>query len=77
MVEIFSGTYLDTINIKNLLENENISVFTANEYMSSIQPWTVSAGGQNSSILKVQQADYDRAEEIINKYISGEFSLEL
>jgi hypothetical protein len=77
MIEIFRGSYIDTINIKNLLENGNISVFTANEYMSSIQPWAVSAGGQNSAILKVQEKDYNKASEIIDNYINGEFSLEL
>jgi hypothetical protein len=76
MIEIFSGTFTEVINVKNLLENEKIAVFTANEYMSNIQPWTVSSGGLNTVILKVNSEDFDSAKKIIENYKNGNFNLE-
>ena len=40
------------MSIKNLLENNNISVFIDNEYMSTIRPWSVSPGGSAPDVLK-------------------------
>ncbi|WP_316633253.1 DUF2007 domain-containing protein [uncultured Flavobacterium sp.] len=77
MIEIFSGSYIDAMNIKNLLENNDIPVFTANEYMSSIQPWSVSAGGNASAILKVQEKDLEDGKKIIDDYNKGEYNLDV
>jgi hypothetical protein len=73
---IFSGSYIEAMNIKNLFENNAISVFTANEYMFSIQPWSVSAGGSASAILKVHEKELDNAKKIIDDYNKGEYNLE-
>ncbi|MCD0470272.1 DUF2007 domain-containing protein [Flavobacterium sp. JAS] len=77
MIEIFRGSYIEAMNIKNLLENNDIPVFTANEYMSSIQPWSVSAGGNGSAILKVQEKDLENGKKIIDEYNKGEYVLDL
>lgn len=77
MIEIFRGSYIEAMNIKNLLENNNIPVFTANEYMSNIQPWSVSAGGNGSAILKIQEKDLEEGKKIIENYNNGEYNLEV
>nr|WP_315200350.1 hypothetical protein [uncultured Flavobacterium sp.] len=45
MIEVFIGSYFEVINIKNLLENEGVFAFIQNEYLSVLEPWTVTAGG--------------------------------
>ncbi|MET3027448.1 DUF2007 domain-containing protein [Flavobacterium sp. UW10123] len=75
MVEIFRGSYIESMNIKNLLENNGISVFIANEYMSNIQPWSVSAGGNSPAVLKVQEKDIADSKKIIDSYNRGEYNL--
>lgn len=75
MIEIFRGSYIETMNIKNLLENNGISVFIANEYMANIQPWSVSAGGNDPAILKVLEKDMADSKIIIDSYNKGEYNL--
>ncbi len=75
MIEIFRGSYIEVISIKNLLENNNIDAFIANENMSNIQPWSVSAGGNAPAILKVAETEYNDAKKIITNYNNGEFDL--
>ena len=77
MIEILSGSYIEIMSIKNLLESHNISVFIDNEYMSTIQPWSVTAGGNAPAILKVQEKDYDNASKILDGYNKGEYRLDL
>jgi hypothetical protein len=77
MIEIFRGSYIEAMNIKNLLESNDIPVFTANEYMSTIQPWSVSAGGNDSAILKVQEKDLEHGKKIIDDYNKGEYNLDV
>lgn len=38
MTTIFSGTYIEALNIKNLIESNKIEVFFLNETMSIIEP---------------------------------------
>ncbi|UWY28885.1 DUF2007 domain-containing protein [Flavobacterium sp. TR2] len=73
MIEIFKGSYMEAMNIKNLLENNGISVFTANEYMSNIQPWSVSAGGNGAAILKVLEENLAKSKKIIDACNEGEY----
>ncbi|MHC0446851.1 putative signal transducing protein [Flavobacterium sp. 3-218] len=75
MIEIFRGSYIETMNIKNLLENNGISAFITNEYMSNIQPWSVSAGGNSPAILKVLEKDMANSKKIIESYNNGEYNL--
>jgi Putative prokaryotic signal transducing protein len=75
MVEVYRGSYLEAMNIKNLLENNNIIVFTANEQMSSLEPWTVSSGGYGSAILRVNQEEYDTAKKVVDDFNNGEYAL--
>lgn len=76
MTDLFRGTYFEVMNIRNLLENENIEVFTENEYMSNIQPWTITGGGFNPMILKVNNEDFETAKKIIADFENGFLSIE-
>ena len=75
MINIFSGTYSETMNIRNLLENINIEVYTQNENMGTIQPWTITSGGFNPVILKVKNEDFDKAKKIIEDYENGNLNI--
>ncbi|PKB17182.1 putative signal transducing protein [Flavobacterium sp. 5] len=71
MVEVFSGSYFEAMNVRNLLEVNEISVFTQNEFMSNIEPWVVASGGLNAVKLQVDQLDLDAARVIIEDYLKG------
>ncbi|REG91130.1 putative signal transducing protein [Flavobacterium aquicola] len=77
MINIFSGSYIEVMNIKNLLESINIEVFTQNENMANIEPWAVSSGGFNPVILKVNDEDFDKAKKIIEDYENGNLNIEV
>lgn len=64
------------MNVRNLLEEQEISVFIQNEYMSSIEPWVVTSGGLNPVKLQVDESDFEQAKKIIEDYISGNNNLE-
>lgn len=76
MIEIFRGSYLEAMVIRNLLENNAISVFVQNEYMSSINPWTVTAGGYDSLSLQINEVDLVVAKLILEKYDNGDYNLD-
>jgi hypothetical protein len=76
MVEVFSGSYFEAMNVRNLLEGKEISVFTQNEYMSNIEPWVVASGGLNPVKLQVDELDFDESKTIIEDYLNGNNSLE-
>jgi len=76
MVEVFSGSYFEAMNVRNLLEGNEISVFTQNEYMSNIEPWVVTAGGLNPVKLQVDELDLEASEIIVQDYLNGNNNLE-
>jgi predicted naringenin-chalcone synthase len=76
MTNIFSGELIEAMNIRNLLENVNIEVFTVNEYMSSIEPWVVSPGGFKPVLLKVNDEDFEKAKKVVEEYGSGKLEIE-
>lgn len=76
MIAVFSGSYFEAMNVRNLLEEKEISVFTQNEYMSNIEPWVVASGGLNPVKLQVDESDFDEAKIIIEDYLSGINTLE-
>ena len=75
MTNIFSGEIIEAMNIRNLLENENIEVFTLNENMSSIEPWVVSPGGFKPLILHVNDDDFEKAKKVVEDYGSGKLEV--
>ena len=76
MVEVFSGSYFEAMNVRNLLEGKEISVFTQNEYMSNIEPWVVASGGLNPVKLQVDELDLDASRIIVEDYLKGNNNLE-
>ncbi|GEL10893.1 Putative signal transducing protein [Flavobacterium glycines] len=76
MVVVFSGSYFEAMNVKNLLEGREISVFSQNEYMSNIEPWVVASGGLNPVKLQVDESDLEVSKEIIEDYLNGINNLE-
>jgi hypothetical protein len=66
MTTIYKGTYSEVINLKNLLENSNISAFILNELMASIEPWAVTAGGLNPVSLSIHDEDFEKAKTTID-----------
>lgn len=76
MVEIFSGSYFEAMNVRNLLEGKGISVFTQNEYMSNIEPWVVASGGLNPVKLQVDELDLNASKIVIEEYLNGNNNLE-
>ncbi|WP_281637160.1 DUF2007 domain-containing protein [Flavobacterium marginilacus] len=76
MVEVFSGSYFEAMNVRNLLEGNEISVFAQNEYMSNIEPWAVTSGGLNPVKLQVNESDKEASRTIIEDYLKGNNNLE-
>ncbi|MFI0492248.1 DUF2007 domain-containing protein [Flavobacterium sp.] len=76
MIVVFNGSNFEAMNVRNLLENEGISVFVQNEYMSNIEPWVVTSGGLNPVKLQVDESDFEQAESIIKNYLDGNTILE-
>jgi len=76
MIIVFNGPYFEAMNVRNLLEEKEISVFIQNEYMSSIEPWVVTSGGLNPVKLQVDESDFEQAESIIKNYLDGNNALE-
>ncbi|PVX46329.1 putative signal transducing protein [Flavobacterium sp. 103] len=77
MVEVFSGSYFEAMNVRNLLEGNEIFVFTQNEYMSNIEPWVVASGGLNPVKLQVDELDLDASNIIVEDYLNGNNNLEI
>ena len=75
MVEVFSGSYFEAMNVRNLLEEKEISVFAQNEYMSNIEPWVVASGGLNPVKLQVDELDFEVSKKIIEDYLNGNYNL--
>jgi hypothetical protein len=75
MISIFSGTYSESMIVKNILENGNIEVSVLNETMSNIEPWAVSSGATNPVILNINDKDYEKAQLIIEDYKNGNLEI--
>ncbi len=75
MTEIFNGDYFEVINIKNLLERNNIIAFIVNETTSILEPWTITSGGFKPVTLKVNNIDCMAAKRIIEIYVDNGFNL--
>jgi hypothetical protein len=76
MVVVFSGSYFEAMNVRNLLEGNEIFVFTQNEHMSNIEPWVVASGGLNPVKLQVNELDLEASKIIVEDYLKGNNNLE-
>jgi hypothetical protein len=75
MIDIFRGSFSEAMNVRNLLEQMNMEVFTANEYMSNIEPWVITSGGLNPVTLKVAVEDLEKAKKIVDDYLNGNLEI--
>jgi hypothetical protein len=76
MLIVFDGAYFESMNVRNILETNEIAVYVQNEYMSTIEPWVVTSGGLNPVKLQVDETDFDKAKKIIEDYLAGHYDLE-
>ena len=72
LVQVFAGEYWKTSMIKNILEDNDIQVYLENEYMGSIAPWRIEAGGFNPFKVIVSSLDYDAAMKLIEEFNSND-----
>lgn len=66
MTTIFTGDYFEAMNVKNLLQSNDIHVFVENEQMGTIKSWAVTSGGFKPVTVKVNEADVEKAKELIS-----------
>ncbi len=68
LVVIFSGNYVDSEIIKEILGDNGITTNLKNELMGTIAPWQVSAGGFEPVEVEVFVKDKEKALELINAF---------
>ena len=73
MVTISECSSFESLKIRNYLESKGIKVFISYEYIESVQPWTISSGGNYITILKVDDVDQIKAEVLLKKHNKKEF----
>ncbi len=64
------------MNSRSLLQDFGLEVFSQNENMRTIQPWTVTSGGSYAVILKVKDEEFEKAKKITEDYENGNLSIE-
>ena len=66
-IDLYSGTEVEVLRLKNLLEEEQIPVLVQNDFQSGNLGGFF--GGTPSTIrLKVRKADFDKAESFLKNY---------
>jgi|PlaIllAssembly_1097288.scaffolds.fasta_scaffold1083808_1 hypothetical protein len=68
MIEIFAGTPWQAGMVKNLLENEGIQAFIADEIIGTLNPWWTAPGGAGAIKVRISSADYEQAKLIVEEY---------
>jgi len=68
LIEVFAGSFIEAETIRSLLETSEIEAFLKDEFIGTIAPWHVSAGGAGSVKVVISNDDYDRAKLIIEEY---------
>jgi hypothetical protein len=68
MIKVFEGSYLESIKIEELLKSHGVKVNVSYECAESTQPWTISSGGNYTTILEVNFIDQMKSEILINNY---------
>lgn len=67
-IEVYAGELWQATMVKNILEDNNIQAFLENEYLGSIAPWRVEAGGLNPVKVIVSSLDIDMAIKLIAEF---------
>ena len=70
MVDFFRGSYFEAMNVKNLLENNDVDVCVLSENMAIIEPWVVTSGGFNPVTIRVNEEDVEKAQAVVKEYLT-------
>ena len=65
LIHIYSGSFLNTQFIANVLEENNIKCMVKDDYQNSIIAGWVSPGSENSIRVFVAKKDVEAAKELI------------
>lgn len=68
MIKVYEGSSFESIKIKKLLESKGIKVNVSYKFTESVQPLTISSGGNYTTILEVNFIDQLKAEILIKNY---------
>lgn len=68
MIKVYEGSSFESIKIKKLLESHGVKVCVSYVFNESVQPWTISSGGNYTTILEVNFIDQLKAEILIKNY---------
>jgi hypothetical protein len=68
MIKVYEGSSFESIKIKEFLNSHGVKVNVTYKCIESVQPWTVSSGGNYTTILEVNYIDQIKAEILIKKY---------
>lgn len=68
MKEVFSGSSIDVEIVSSMLRDSEIEAFVKDNFMGSIAPWQVSAGGAGAVKIVVSAEDYEKARFVIEEY---------
>jgi hypothetical protein len=64
--EIFSGHIGEASMVKSLIEDAEIRVWLKDEFVGTLAPWNISAGGAGAVKVVVAETDYDEAKAIVD-----------
>ena len=67
LIHIYSGSFLNTQFIANVLDENNIKCMVKDDYQNSIIAGWVSPGSENSIRVFVAKKDVELAKEVIKK----------
>lgn len=71
-VVVYSGSYSQAGLIQGLLEAQGIRAFLQDEFLGSLAPWYLRAGGVDAVQVVVAEHDAENAREVVEAFTSGE-----
>ncbi len=72
-IEVYAGELWQATTVKNILEGNHIQAFLENEYLGTIAPWRVEAGGSGAVKVIVSNRDVDLAVKLIDEFNTNTF----
>lgn len=72
LVNLFVGSNIEANYIASLLIDNNIKCFVQNTLEESMSAGWASGSSDNSSILRVDISDKEKAKNIINEYLNSQ-----
>lgn len=68
MVTVSESSSFESLKIRKLFESLGIKVFVSYKCLENDEPWTISSGGNYTTILKVNDVDKIKVEVLLKKY---------